>query len=51
VLAESNFLKGDILEILAGWDETATEDPLKSKVMLLCRKKSYGPWTKQPVLI
>jgi len=38
VLAESNLVKGDLLEILAGWPEDAIEDQLKSKIALACRK-------------
>lgn len=33
-LAEANLVKGDLLEILAAWSETATEDRVKSKVAL-----------------
>ena len=33
-LAESNLVKGDLLEILATWPEDATEDRLKSKIAL-----------------
>jgi len=40
VLAESNLVKGDLLEILAGWPEDAAEDQLKSKIALACRKVS-----------
>ena len=35
-LAETNLVKGDLLEILAAWPETATEDKLKSKIALAC---------------
>lgn len=35
-LAEANLVKGDLLEILAAWPETATEDRVKSKVALAC---------------
>lgn len=35
-LAEANLVKGDLLEILAAWPESATEDKLKSKVALAC---------------
>ncbi|KAK4981180.1 Topoisomerase 1-associated factor 1 [Elasticomyces elasticus] len=35
-LAETNFVKNDLLEILAQWPETATEDRLKSKIALAC---------------
>ena len=35
-LAEANLVKGDLLEILAAWPETATEDRVKSKVALGC---------------
>ena len=35
-LAESNVVKGDLLEILAAWPESATEDRLKSKIALAC---------------
>ena len=35
-LAEANLVKGDLLEILAAWPETATEDKVKSKVALAC---------------
>ena len=37
VLAESNFVKGDILEMLADWPETSKPDRLRSKVTLLAR--------------
>jgi hypothetical protein len=36
VLAESNFVKGDILEILGDWPETAAGQKLRSKISLLC---------------
>ncbi|KAL6718428.1 Topoisomerase 1-associated factor 1 [Lecanora helva] len=35
-LAEANLVKGDLLEILTGWSESATEDRVKSKVALAC---------------
>jgi replication fork protection complex subunit Tof1/Swi1 len=35
VLAESNFVKGDILEMLSDWPETSKPDRLRSKVALL----------------
>ena len=35
-LAEANLVKGDLLEILAAWPETATEDKVKSKIALAC---------------
>ena len=35
-LAETNLVRGDLLEILAAWPETATEDKLKSKIALAC---------------
>ena len=35
-LAEANLVKGDLLEILAAWPETATEDKIKSKIALGC---------------
>jgi len=35
-LAEANLVKGDLLEILAAWPESATEDKVKSKVALAC---------------
>ena len=35
-LAEANLVKGDLLEILAAWPETATEDKIKSKIALAC---------------
>jgi replication fork protection complex subunit Tof1/Swi1 len=38
VLAESNFVKGDILEILGDWPETAAGQKLRSKISLLCCK-------------
>jgi len=40
VLAESNLVKGDLLEILAGWPEDAVDDQLKSKIALACCKVS-----------
>lgn len=39
-LAEANLVRGDLLEILASWPEDATEDRLKSKIALSCRKCS-----------
>ncbi|KAF2665956.1 topoisomerase 1-associated factor 1 [Microthyrium microscopicum] len=36
VLAESNFVKGDILEILADWPEDGKDNKLRSKIALLC---------------
>lgn len=35
-LAEANLVSGDLLEILAAWPESATEDKIKSKVALAC---------------
>lgn len=35
-LAEANLVEGDLLEILASWPETATEDRFKSKIALAC---------------
>jgi len=35
-LAEANLVKGDLLEILAAWPESTTEDRLKSKIALAC---------------
>lgn len=35
-LAEANLVKGDLLEILAAWPESATEDRVKSKIALAC---------------
>ncbi|RKF53698.1 Topoisomerase 1-associated factor 1 [Golovinomyces cichoracearum] len=35
-LAESNFVGGDILQILAAWPENTTEDKLKFKTALSC---------------
>ena len=35
-LAEANLVQGDLLEILAAWPETATDDKLKSKIALAC---------------
>ena len=36
MLAESNLVKGDLLEILASWTEEQTENKLKSKIALSC---------------
>jgi replication fork protection complex subunit Tof1/Swi1 len=36
ILAESNLVKGDLLEILASWTEAQTQSKLKSKVALGC---------------
>jgi replication fork protection complex subunit Tof1/Swi1 len=36
VLAESGLVNNDLVEILAGWPEDATEDRVKSKVALSC---------------
>ncbi|KAL2048685.1 hypothetical protein N7G274_000597 [Stereocaulon virgatum] len=35
-LAEANLVNGDLLEILAAWPESATEDRVKSKIALAC---------------
>ncbi|CCU77341.1 hypothetical protein/topoisomerase 1-associated factor 1 [Blumeria hordei DH14] len=35
-LAETNLVRGDLLQILATWPESATEDKIKSKVALAC---------------
>lgn len=35
-LAEANLVSGDLLEILAAWPESATEDKVKSKIALAC---------------
>lgn len=35
-MGEANLVKGDLLEILASWPETAAEDKFKSKVALAC---------------
>jgi replication fork protection complex subunit Tof1/Swi1 len=35
-LAEANLVKGDLLEILADWSETETENKLYTKVVLAC---------------
>ena len=35
-LAEANLVKGDLLEILAAWPESAIEDKLKLKIALAC---------------
>lgn len=37
-LAEANIVSGDLLEILAGWPEDATNDRIRSKVALACCK-------------
>lgn len=37
-LAEANIVSGDLLEILAGWPEEATNDRIRSKVALACCK-------------
>lgn len=37
-LAEANLVGGDLLEILSAWPEEATEDRVKSKIALACRK-------------
>lgn len=36
LLAEANFVKGDLLEILASWPDDAAEGSLRSKIALLC---------------
>lgn len=36
VLAESNFLKGDILEILGDWPDTDAANGFRSRIALLC---------------
>jgi replication fork protection complex subunit Tof1/Swi1 len=36
ILAESNLVKGDLLEILASWTEAESENKLKFKVALGC---------------
>ena len=35
-LAEANLVNGDLLEILAAWPESVTEDKVKSKICLAC---------------
>ena len=35
-LAEANIVNGDLLEILAAWPESASEDRVKSKICLAC---------------
>ena len=35
-LAEANAVKGDLLEILASWPESASHDRMKSKIALAC---------------
>ena len=35
-LAEANLVKGDLLEILAAWPESANHDRLRSKIALAC---------------
>ena len=35
-LAEANIVNGDLLEILAAWSESASEDRVKSKICLAC---------------
>lgn len=41
-LAESNFVKGDVLEILADWPETGKDSKLRFKVSLLCRRYPFA---------
>ena len=41
-LAEANIVNGDLLEILAGWPEEATNDRIKSKIALACCKGVMG---------
>lgn len=41
-LAEANVVSGDLLEILAGWPEEATNDRIRSKVALACCKGLMG---------
>jgi replication fork protection complex subunit Tof1/Swi1 len=40
-LAEANFVKGDVLEILANWPESSKDNRLRSKVALLCCMMPY----------
>lgn len=40
LLAEANLVKGDLLEILAGWPDEAVEGSLRSRVALMCGKCS-----------
>ena len=35
-LAEANLVNGDLLEVLAAWPESVTEDKVKSKICLAC---------------
>lgn len=42
-LAEANIVSGDLLEILAGWPEDATNDRIRSKVALACCKALSDP--------
>lgn len=39
-LAEANLVEGDLLEILGAWPEEATEDKIKSKIVLACRMQT-----------
>jgi replication fork protection complex subunit Tof1/Swi1 len=43
ILAESNLVKVDLLEILAGWTEAQTENKLKFKVALGCCMQDCVP--------
>ena len=46
-LAESNLVKGDLLEILAQWPETATESSFLSKISLLCSMLTHTSSTME----
>lgn len=35
-LAEANFVRGDVLEILADWPDNGKESRLRAKISLLC---------------
>lgn len=41
-LAEANIVSGDLLEILAGWPDEATNDRIRLKIALACCKDPMG---------
>ena len=38
ILAESNLVKGDLLEILSSWSQSDKKNKLKTKISLKCRR-------------
>ncbi len=51
LLAEANLVKGDLLEILAGWPDDSTESSFRSKVSLLCGTVPAVSWGMSHLLM